>query len=156
ILINNAAQAADGVTKGSPEEWKNLLEVNILAYLIFTRHALDRMSSNNYGHIVNIGSMSAETREESGTIYVATKSAIRGFTAALRKEINPLGLKVSLIEPGAVKSDLQRGTEKELQEKIENMEMLEADDIAMSILFCLAQPKRSNIVSIQIRPLLQI
>ncbi len=156
ILINNAALPADGITKGSFEEWKYVVDTNILGYMAFTREAVVRMSDEGTGHIVNIGSMSAETREETGTIYVATKAAIRGFTAALRKEINPLGIKVSLIEPGAVTSDLQPGTKEEHREKIEKMEMLEAIDIAMSVLFCLSQPKRCDIVSLQVRPHLQL
>ena len=155
ILINNAAISADGITKGSFDEWKYVFDTNVMGYLAFTSEAVSRMSRKG-GHVVNVGSMSAEVREETGTVYVATKSAIRGFTASLRKEINPLGIKVSLIEPGAVSSDLQPGTKDEHKEKIERMEMLEAGDIAMSILFCLSQPKRCDIVSLQVRPLLQL
>jgi NADP-dependent 3-hydroxy acid dehydrogenase YdfG len=156
ILVNNAALASDGITKNSAEEWKYILETNILGYLAFTEKAVERMTKMKSGHIVNIGSMSAETREETGTVYVATKSAIRGFTAALRKEINPLGIKVSLIEPGAVTSDMQPAPKEEQREKIKKMEMLEAEDIALSILFCLSQPQRCDIVSMQVRPFLQI
>jgi NADP-dependent 3-hydroxy acid dehydrogenase YdfG len=114
------------------------------------------MKTQREGHIVNIGSMSAETHEETGTVYVATKSAIRGFSAALRKEVNELGIKVSLIEPGAVTSDMQPAPKEEQRKQIEKMEMLEAEDIAMSVLFCLSQPKRSDIVSLQVRPHLQV
>jgi NADP-dependent 3-hydroxy acid dehydrogenase YdfG len=156
ILINNAALPADGITKGTPEEWKYIIETNILGYLSFTGLAVERMSEKGCAHIVNIGSMSAETHEETGTVYVTTKAAIRGFTAALRKEVNPLGIKVSLIEPGAVTSDMQPGTKKQHQEKIEKMVMLEAEDIAMSILFCLSQPKRCDVVNMQVRPFLQL
>lgn len=156
ILINNAALPADGVTKGNIPEWKYIIETNVLAYLSFTRHAIERMTASEMGHIVNIGSMSAETREETGTVYVTTKAAIQGFSAALRKEINPLGIKVSLIEPGAVTSDMQPGTKAEHRKKIEKMEMLEAEDIAMSVLFCLAQPQRSDVVTMQIRPFQQL
>lgn len=156
ILINNAALPADGITNSGPEEWRYVIETNILGYLSFTGPAVERMTKQGSGHIVNIGSMSAETREESGTVYVATKSAIRGFTASLRKEINPLGIKVSLIEPGAVTSDMQPGTKSSHQKKIDKMEMLEADDVAMGILFCLSQPLRCDVVSMQIRPSQQI
>jgi NADP-dependent 3-hydroxy acid dehydrogenase YdfG len=156
ILINNAALAAEGITKGSREEWKYIVDTNIVGYLSFAGMAVERMSAQKNGHIINIGSMSAETREETGTVYVATKSAIRGFTAALRKEVNPIGIKVSLIEPGAVTSDMQPGTKKEHQKKINKMEMLEAEDIAMSILFCLSQPQRCDVVSMQVRPFKQI
>lgn len=156
ILINNAALSADGITNSNLEDWTYVLETNIMGYLAFSQEAVSRMSVQKSGHIINIGSMSAETREETGTIYVATKTAVRGFSAALRKEINPMGIKVSLIEPGAVTSDMQPGTKEEHQGKIDKMEMLEATDIAMSVLFCLSQHKRCDIVSIQIRPHLQI
>jgi len=156
ILINNAALPANGIVDEEYENIKYILETNILGYMSFTKQAVSRMKKQRQGHIVNIGSMSAETREETGTVYVATKSAIRGFTAALRKEVNELGIKVSLIEPGAVTSDMQPAPKEEQREQIEKMEMLEAEDIAMSVLFCLSQPKRSDIVSLQVRPHLQV
>lgn len=155
ILINNAALAAPGITKESYDDYKYIIDTNITGYLAFAQEAASRMSNQKSGHIINIGSMSAESREGTSTIYVATKTAIRGFSTSLRKELNPLGIKVSLIEPGAVTSDMQSGTKEEHQEKIDKMEMLEADDIAMSILFCLSQPKRCDIVTMQIRPHLQ-
>lgn len=156
ILINNAALPANGIVEEEYENIKYILETNILGYISFTKEAISRMKSQQEGHIVNIGSMSAETHEETGTVYVATKSAIRGFTAALRKEVNELGIKVSLIEPGAVTSDMQPASKEEQREQIEKMEMLEAEDIAMSVLFCLSQPKRSDIVTLQVRPHLQV
>jgi NADP-dependent 3-hydroxy acid dehydrogenase YdfG len=156
ILINNAGLASDGLTEGTFEDWKYVIDTNLMGYLGFCKEAVSRMSDQKSGHIVNIGSMSAEDRTPDSTIYVATKSAIRGFTASLRKEINPLGIKVTLIEPGSVTSDMQPGTKEEHQQKIDRMEMLEADDIAMSVLFCLSQPKRCDIVSMQIKPHLQI
>lgn len=156
ILINNAALGAPGITKETYEDYKYIIDTNITGYLAFCEEAVVRMKTKKSGHIVNIGSMSAESKEPTSTIYVATKSAIRGFSTSLRKELNPLGIKVSLIEPGAVTSDMQPGSKEEHQEKIEKMEMLEAYDIAMSTLFCLSQPKRCDIVTMQIRPHLQI
>lgn len=155
ILINNAGLAADGITACTFEDWKYIIDTNIMGYLGFCKEAVSRMSPQKSGHIINIGSMSAESKSGESTIYVATKSAIRGFSTSLRKEVNPLGIKVSLLEPGAVTSDMQPGTREEHQEKIDKLEMLEAEDIAMSILFCLSQPKRCDIVTMQIRPHLQ-
>lgn len=155
ILINNAALSAPGITEETYEDYKYIIDTNITGYLAFAQEASARMKKQKSGHIVNIGSMSAESKEPTSTIYVATKSAIRGFSTSLRKELNPLGIKVSLIEPGAVTSDMQPGSKAEHQEKIEKMEMLEAYDIAMSTLFCLSQPQRCDIVTMQIRPHLQ-
>lgn len=156
ILINNAAVPADGIVEEEYESIKYILETNILGYIAFTKEAVSRMTEEKAGHIVNIGSMSAETREETGTIYVATKASIQGFTAALRKEINPLGIKVSLIEPGSVMSDLQPAPKEEQRENIKKLEMMKPEDIAMNILFCLSQPKRCDVVTIQVRPHLQL
>lgn len=155
ILINNAALSAPGITEETYEDYKYIIDTNITGYLAFAQEASARMKKQKSGHIINIGSMSAESKEPTSTIYVATKSAIRGFSTSLRKELNPLGIKVSLIEPGAVTSDMQPGSKAEHQEKIEKMEMLEAYDIAMSTLFCLSQPQRCDIVTMQIRPHLQ-
>ncbi|KAF2341029.1 SDR family oxidoreductase [Flavobacterium tistrianum] len=156
ILINNAALPAHGIIEGDYEDWKYVLETNILGYIAFAKEAVNRMTEQKWGHIVNIGSMSAEAKEKTGVIYVATKTAIRGFSTALRKEINPLGIKVSHVEPGAVTSDMQQDPKEVQKEKIKEMKMLEAEDIAMSVLFCLSQPKRCDIVSMQVRPHLQI
>jgi NADP-dependent 3-hydroxy acid dehydrogenase YdfG len=154
ILINNVGLAADGMTDGSYEKWQYVLNTNLLSYMAFANMAAKSMKGRD-GHIVNIGSMSAETREPDGTVYVATKSGIRGFTAALRKELNPEKIKVTLIEPGAVTSDMQPGGSAAHQKKIKAMEMLAAEDITASIVYCLCQPKRSAVVSLQIRPLKQ-
>jgi NADP-dependent 3-hydroxy acid dehydrogenase YdfG len=156
ILINNAGLGADGITKGSYDEWQYILNTNLLNYMACANAAAKMMADRKSGHIVNVGSMSAETREASGTVYVATKAGIRGFTGALRKEVNPDGIKVTLIEPGAVSSDMQPGGSEAHKKKIAAMEMLEAEDIAAAIVFCLSQPERCDIVSLQARPLKQL
>lgn len=156
ILINNAAVAAPGITSCSPQEMKYSLDINITGYMIFAQEAIARMRVQKSGHIINIGSMSAESRKPKSTVYVTAKTALRGFSASLRKEINPLGIKVTLIEPGAVSTDMQTAPKKEQQQKIEQLEMLESTDIAMSVLFCLSQPERCDIVNMQIRPHLQL
>lgn len=106
--------------------------------------------------IVNIGSMSADVREKNSSVYVATKSGIQGFSEALRKEVNSLGIKVTLIEPGAVGTDMQPQPPEEQRQLEANMEMLKAEDIAACVLYTLTQPKRCDMVNIQIRPHLQI
>ena len=100
--------------------------------------------------------MRAHEREKDSSVYVATKSGIQGFSKALRKELNPLGIKVSLIEPGAVGTDMQSEySPEEQREKIETMEMLRAEDIAACVLYTITQPKRCDVVHLQIRPHLQ-
>jgi short-subunit dehydrogenase len=155
ILINNAALGYGSVTEGKYEDINYIIQTNLTSYLVCSQQAARRMEANGKGHIVNIGSMSADVREEGSSAYVATKAGIQGFSEALRKELNPKGIKVTLIEPGATDTDMQPGTASEKKEKVEKHEMLSAEDIAMAVGFCLAQHQRCDVVSLQIRPSLQ-
>jgi NADP-dependent 3-hydroxy acid dehydrogenase YdfG len=156
ILINNAALGYGPITEGGYPEWDYILKTNLLGYMAMTHEAVERMKTNGWGHIVNIGSMSADVREKDSSVYVATKSGIQGFSEALRKEVNPLGIKVTLIEPGAVGTDMQsQYSPAEQRERIEQMKMLRAEDIAACVLYTITQPKRCDVVSLQIRPHLQ-
>jgi NADP-dependent 3-hydroxy acid dehydrogenase YdfG len=155
VLINNAALGYGSVEEGSHEERDYLLSTNVNGYLMCVHEAAKRMKEKETGHIVNIGSMSAEVMEDGSSVYVATKAAIQGFSTSLRKELNPYNIKVTLIEPGAVMTEMQEGSKEELEKKVADEEMLEAKDIAGAILFCLSQPNRCSIVNLQIKPLMQ-
>jgi NADP-dependent 3-hydroxy acid dehydrogenase YdfG len=155
ILINNAALGYNSIMEGNYQEWQYILQTNLLGYMAMTHEAIERMKKNGWGHIVNIGSMSADVREKNSSVYVATKSGIEGFSEALRKEVNPLGIKVTLIEPGAVGTDMQPQSPEEQRQLIEKMEMLKAEDIAACVLYTITQPKRCDVVMLQIRPHLQ-
>lgn len=150
VLINNAALGFGSITEGSYKDWQQVVNTNLLAYMACTAEALKRMDP--FGHIVNIGSMSADVREERGSVYVATKSAIQGFSESLRKQVNKDNIKVTLIEPGAVDTDMQPESTEAKIRQVESMEMLIADDIAAAVLYCISQPKRCDIVDLKIRP----
>jgi short-subunit dehydrogenase len=156
ILINNAALGYGSVLEGGHDEFNYIVQTNLVAYLSCSHEAIKRMEAAGKGHIVNIGSMSADVREEGSSVYVATKSGIQGYSEALRKEINPKHIKVTLIEPGAVDTDMQDGEAQEKLKQIDQQEMLPAEDIAMTVAFALAQHERCDIVLIQIRPHLQL
>lgn len=156
ILINNAALGYGSVMEGGYPEWEYILKTNLLGYMAMAHEAVERMKASGWGHIVNIGSMSADVREKDSSVYVATKAGIQGFSEALRKEVNPLGIKVTLIEPGAVGTDMQdQYSPEEQRERIEQMKMLRAEDIAACVLYTITQPKRCDVVALQIRPHLQ-
>ena len=106
ILINCAALGAESLAEMADEDWRYVIDTNLVGYLALTKEALRLMQEQGTGHIVLIGSMSAQVRESGSSVYVATKAAIEGFAESLRKEVNQKGIKVSLIEPGAVGSDM--------------------------------------------------
>ncbi len=155
VFVNNAALGGGNLFKEDYSMWKYMVETNILGYLSFARYAADRMEKKNEGHIVNIGSLSADGREAESEVYVATKAAVQAFSESLRKAVNPKGIKVSLIEPGAVGTDMQPQTPGEQRNLISKYKMLMAEDIAQAVLYCLIQPKRTDIIVLQIRPHLQ-
>ncbi|MGI6208556.1 MAG: SDR family oxidoreductase [Anaerolineae bacterium] len=156
ILVNNAAVGAGSILEGDYPQWEYVLRVNVLGYLACARYAIDRMKQKGGGDIVNIGSMSADVREEGSSIYVATKAAIQGFSEALRKEVSPGGIRVSLIQPGQTGSDMQATSPEEERQLQRNLEMLKAEDIADLVLFCLTRAQRTAVVSVDIRPLMQL
>jgi len=156
VLINNAAVAYQGIDSGSYSDWHYVIATNLLGYMACCQFALQRMKPANGGHIVNIGSLSAEVREKGSSVYVATKAGIQGFCEALRKEVNEAGIKITLIEPGAVGTDMQPVDSNEQREKEGRLEMLKAEDIAAAVFFTLMQPKRCDVINLQIRPHLQV
>src|SRR5437762_8631622 len=148
ILVNNAAiSGGGGLTEKSPEDMRYILETNLFGYMACAREAITRMKRRGGGHLVNIGSMSADLREPEGEIYVGTKAGIHAFSESLRKTANKDNIRVTLIEPGAVATPMQEKSPEEEREKIEKMEMILPDDIARCVLYCLTQPQRVDVVS---------
>jgi NADP-dependent 3-hydroxy acid dehydrogenase YdfG len=156
ILLNSAALGAEDIGDMDDADWRYVIETNLVGYLATTKEALGRMQPQKRGHVVLVGSMSADVREEGSSVYVATKSAIQGFAESLRKEVNGDGIKVSLVEPGATGSDMQATTPEEEREKQEKGEMLRAEDVAVCVHYILTQPLRCDVVSVQLRPHLQL
>lgn len=154
VMINNAAVAAARLIDTPEDEWRYVLETNILGYMACCREAAIRMKNSGSGHIVNIGSMSADLREEQ-SVYVTTKAAIQAFSESFRKEVNELGVKVTLIEPGLTATDLVKLSAEEKNRKEKKQEIMKPEDIAVAVHYCLTQPKRTDVVTLQIRPHMQ-
>lgn len=158
FLVNNAAVPAGGIEEGDDAAWRYRLEADLLGYIDCTRHALRRMRARGGGHVVNVGSISAVHHNKGMSLYVAAKSAIRGFSRALRKEVAEDNIKVSLIEPGMIGTDFLGGEEgdPEVQRRDEERgAMLKPEDIAVAVHYILTQPPRCTISLLQIEPRLE-
>jgi len=156
ILINNAALGYGSVMEGEYNDWDYIIKTNLVGYMACSNYAVKEMQVQAKGNLILIGSMSADARDGGSSVYVATKSALQGFSESLRKEVNPKGINVTLIEPGAVDSDMQEQSKEEKDQKIKDKEMLMADDIAESVIYVLSQSERTSIVELKIKPLKQI
>ncbi|KGE12570.1 SDR family oxidoreductase [Sphingobacterium deserti] len=153
IFINNAGLPYNGVMDEQGDSLAYLVKTNLWAYMHLAGKIGSRMIQNGVqGDIINVGSMSADVREKNSSAYVGTKAGIQGFSEAFRKEINPHGVRVSLIEPGAVGTDMQPTSPAEERDMQKNEEMLLAEDIADAVLYILERPRRNNIAVLQIKP----
>lgn len=152
VAIINAAVSGETVLDHNEEELRHILETNFVAYLVCAREAARRMPHG--GHIVLIGSMSAENMGPGSSTYVATKAGIQGFATSFRKEMGEKNIKVCLIEPGRTGSDMQYDefSSAEQAEAINAEKMLRAEDVAVATHFVLTQPNRTVIPQLLLEP----
>jgi NADP-dependent 3-hydroxy acid dehydrogenase YdfG len=150
FLINNAGVGGGSLLGDDEETWDYIARTNLVGYVTCSRYAVERMSKG--GHIINVGSMTAEHRRSGSEMYTATKAGVRAFSEALRKGVEKRGIKVSLIEPGLTGSNLHTLLPEEQEKQQHAEKMLLAEDIAACVRFCLTQPARANIGVIQIQP----
>ena len=113
ILINNASLPARSVLYTDFDKIEYVVKTNLTGYLYCTKLACDRMLKAHSGHIVSMGSMSAFTRDEETDLYVATKCGVEGFNESVRKMIGPNGIKMTIIEPGSVGTNMVDESSKE-------------------------------------------
>ena len=158
VLVNNAGLMLLGPIEGADTgEWRRMIEVNVLGLFYCTHAALPVMREQGGGHIVNISSV-AGRRAGAGTgVYNATKWAVGAFSEALRQEALHSNVRVTLIEPGMVTTELaSHNTNPAVVQAIEQMrselEPLAAEDIAESIFYAITAPEHVSINEVLVRP----
>ncbi len=154
ILIANAAVSAQSVVDTDYAEIAEVIDTNLTGVMAACKFAVEQMKTKGKGQIVVIGSMSAHEFTKGSDIYVATKSALQGFTESLRKGLVENDIRVILIEPGLVGTDMtaSKVPVEEQPQKIEQAEMLRAEDLAEAIYFTLSQPERVSIAQMRVEP----
>lgn len=151
VLVNNAAVRGTPFWDEDAEQAEHLMRVNAGGYVACANFAARRMRGRG-GHIVNVGSLAAELRDAPYASYVAAKSAVRGFSMALGRTVRADGIKVTLIEPGFVDTPMIDAPPEDKRRRKERLEMLEPDDVAAAVLFCLTRPARVDVPMLQIQP----
>lgn len=158
ILVNNAGVMLLGMVDGAnTEDWRRMINTNILGLLYATHAALPIMKAQGEGHIVNISSVAGRVAQAGAGVYNATKWGVNGFSEALRQEVHNDKIRVTVIEPGAVATELTHHiTDSAAKERvtawIQSITPLESEDIAAAILYAVTQPARVNVNEILIRP----
>ncbi|HLL98838.1 MAG TPA: SDR family NAD(P)-dependent oxidoreductase [Rubrobacteraceae bacterium] len=158
ILVNNAGvMLLSTVGKGLSDQWRQMFEVNVMGLLYTTDAAIDVMKQQGSGHLVNISSVAGRkvTRDSSG-VYAGTKFAVNAISEGLRQELLEDNIRVTIVEPGAVDTELpDHITDEDARESLSGLlklERLQAEDIAEAIVYAVTQPERVSVNEILIRP----
>ena len=158
ILVNNAGVMLLGpISEANTEDWRRMFDVNVLGLMYATHAILPLMKAQGEGHIVNISSVAGRVANAGTGVYNATKWAVGAFSESLRKEVHKDKIRVTIIEPGLVATELpQHITNPEAKERAkafyESVRSLDSEDIAAAIVYAVTQPPHVNVNEILIRP----
>ena len=159
VLVNNAGVMLLGPVEGADtEEWRRMVNVNLLGLLYCTHAALPIMREGGGGFIVNVSSVAGRNAHAGSAVYNLTKFGVTAFSEALRQEALYSNIRVAVVEPGFVGTELQgHSPNPAVQEATEKMreeigEILEAEDIADAIVYTVSRPERVGINEVLIRP----
>ncbi len=157
ILVNNAGvMQLSKVEKGLSDEWRRMFDVNVLGLLYATDAAVQVMKEQGSGHLVNISSVAGRKSRATTGVYSGTKFAVNAISEALREELLEDNIRVTMVEPGAVETELATHiTDEEAQEALSGileLDILQPQDIANAIAYVVTQPERVSVNEVLIRP----
>jgi NADP-dependent 3-hydroxy acid dehydrogenase YdfG len=157
VLVNNAGVMLLGPIENAPtEEWRQMIHANVFGVLYCTHAALPLMHKQGSGHIVNVSSVAGRVARAGSGVYNLTKFGVGAFSESLRQEVVGMGVRVTLIEPGAVATELASHNRPEVLEQIGKrfggIALLAAEDIAGAILYAIGQPRHVSINEVLVRP----
>jgi len=162
-LINNAGvMLLSTMDKQDPNEWDTMINVNIKGVLNGIRFVINDMKKRKQGIIINMSSIAGQKHFDNHTVYGATKFAVHEISEGLRQELSQHNVKVTLISPGAVSTELLSHTTHDdikegYQEWKKGMDqgVLESEDVANACFFAFNQPARCCIREISLAPINQ-
>jgi NADP-dependent 3-hydroxy acid dehydrogenase YdfG len=159
ILVNNAGVMLLGPVVGADTgEWRRMIEVNLLGLLYCTHAALPIMGEQGSGHIINVSSVAGRFARFGSAVYNLTKFGVNAFSEALRQELVQANVKVTVIEPGMVATELGgHNTNPMVLEALESLrkevgEPLTSGDIADAIVYTVTAPGRVAVNEVLVRP----
>ncbi|HEY9639089.1 MAG TPA: SDR family NAD(P)-dependent oxidoreductase [Coleofasciculaceae cyanobacterium] len=158
ILINNAGVMLLGMIDGAnTEDWRRMININVLGLMYATHAVLPLMKVQGQGHIVNISSVAGRVANAGTGVYNATKWAVNAFSESLRKEVYKDNIRVTIIEPGLVDTELpthitNAAARAQSANFYGSLKNLDSEDIAAAITYAVSQPPHVNVNEILIRP----
>lgn len=161
VLINNAGLVLgmDKEHEGSLDEWDIVIDTNIKALLAMTRMIVPEMVKRNSGHIINIGSIAGDAAYGGGSVYCATKAAVKALSDGLRIDLVDTPLRVTNIKPGMVETNFSvvrfRGDKTKADAVYDGIRPLTGDDIAEVVYYAVSAPAHVQIAEVLVMPTYQ-
>ncbi|MGA9761146.1 MAG: SDR family NAD(P)-dependent oxidoreductase [Gaiellaceae bacterium] len=163
ILVNNAGVMLLGPAVEAPlEEWERTVDLNVKGLLYCTHAALPHLLAaaeaepRRLADLVNISSVAGRKPNAGSGIYNLSKFGVGAFSESLRMELAKRHVRVSLVEPGFVKTELsnhiREGVREVARQRYVGVEILEAEDIADAIVYVVTRPRRMAVNEVLIRP----
>jgi NADP-dependent 3-hydroxy acid dehydrogenase YdfG len=158
ILVNNAGVMLLGpILDADTEDWRRMIRTNVLGLMYMTHAALPHFVEQGSGDIVQVSSVSGRVARAGSGVYNASKWAVNAFSEALRQEVTDKGVRVTLIEPGVVATELtdhitHAETRQAIKQWTGSMRQLHAHDIAGAILYAVTQPQHVSVNELLVRP----
>ncbi|MEB3299761.1 MAG: SDR family oxidoreductase [Candidatus Sericytochromatia bacterium] len=160
VVANAGVMPLSPVHEASMDQWRQMVEINLTSVMALCQAALTPMQVQGYGDLVLVSSVAGLSAAPTGAGYSATKAGLRAFGEGLRREVARLGIRVTLISPGLVATELQgliphEATRESLQRWANSMVPLGAEDVAEAIGWALTRPSHVCIGEIVLRPTAQ-
>ena len=157
VILNNAGLMPHSLLeRGKVEDWDRMIDVNLKGTLYGIGAALPHMTKQKSGHIINVSSVAGHKVRQTSAVYAATKTAVRVISEGLRMEMVPHNVRVTVISPGAVESELADSiTDPEVKKTIDafyEANAIPASTFANMVAFAMSQPDDVDINEILFRP----
>jgi NADP-dependent 3-hydroxy acid dehydrogenase YdfG len=158
LLFNNAGFGVfSPFADSKPEDWDGMFQTNVIGLLNCSHAALPLMKGRPGAMIASVSSTGGRYGVEGWSVYCATKYAVVGFHETLRKELGAEGIRVTVIEPGAVWTEFGHNVpEQAMRERRHSLEALTPEDVAQSLVYAFAQHPRVLVQEILVRPVKQV
>ena len=161
VLVNNAGLVigVDKEFEGNLDEWDIMIDTNIRGLLAMTRLVVPGMVERGRGHIINIGSIAGDAAYPGGSVYCATKAAVKALSDGLRIDLVDTPLRVTNIKPGMVETNFTvvryRGDKEAADNFYKGIRPLTGDDIAETVYFAASAPAHIQIAEVLLMPTYQ-
>jgi NADP-dependent 3-hydroxy acid dehydrogenase YdfG len=157
LLFNNAGLGVNARFETSdPADWRRMIDANLYGVLHCTQAAIPLMRGRPGAMIASVSSVGGRYGVEAWSVYSATKFAVVGFHDALRKELGPDRIRVTVIEPGAVWTEFGHNVAEALDQRRNQLDALQSEDVAQALVYAFAQPSNVLVEEILMRPVLQV